>query len=112
MATRPQPPAPTLPTAAEEWSARAADAVETAVETVHDKVVRPALLAGRAVVFGVIIAVAAIVVIILLAVGLVRFLDVYAFPGRVWASYALIGVLACAGGFVLWALRSRHLPQR
>jgi hypothetical protein len=113
VATQPQQPGPAGPSSAEEWSARAADAVESVVETVHDKVVRPAVLAGRAVVFGVLIAVVGIVVLTLLAVGLVRLLDVYAFGGRVWASDALIGALACGGGFVLWGLRNRrrHAPE-
>jgi len=107
MVTPPESPAPS----AEEWAAKAADAVESALDTVHDKVVRPALLAGRAVVLGVIIAVVGIVVLILLAVAFVRLLDVYAFGGRVWASDALIGTVGCVGGFLLWSLRSRRSSE-
>jgi drug/metabolite transporter (DMT)-like permease len=86
----------------EEWSSKAIDTVDTVVDVVHDKVVRPALIAGRAVVFGVVIAFLSLLLVVLLAVGLVRLLDVYAFGGRVWASDALIGLLCCGGGFVLW----------
>src|ERR1700728_2970674 len=92
----------------EEWSAKAIDVVDTVVDVVHDKVVRPALIAGRAVVFGVLIAFVATVVLILLAVGLVRLLDVYAFGGRVWASDALFGTIFCGGGFFLWSLRTKR----
>lgn len=108
VASQPEQSSPAVSANTEEWSARAADVVESVVESVHDKVVRPAVLAGRAVVFGVVIAVVGIVFFILLAVGFVRLLDVYAFGGRVWASDALIGTVACGGGFFLWTMRSRR----
>lgn len=92
----------------EEWSTRAIDAVDSVVDVVHDKVVRPALVAGRAVVFGTLIAVVSLVVLILLAVGIVRLLDVYAFGGRVWASDALFGAIFCGGGFFVWSLRTKR----
>jgi len=93
---------------AEEWSNRALDGVDTVVDVVHDKVVRPALIAGRAVVFGVLIAFLSLVVFVLLAVALVRLLDVYAFGGRVWASDALFGAVCAAGGLFLWRLRTNR----
>ena len=92
----------------EEWSIKAIDAVDSVVDVVHDKVVRPALIAGRAVVFGTLIAVVSLVVLALLAVGLVRLLDVYAFGGRVWASDALFGAIFCGGGFFVWSLRTKR----
>ena len=92
----------------EEWSNRAIDAVDSVVDVVHDKVVRPALIAGRAVVFGVLIAFVALTVLTLLAIGLVRLLDVYAFGERVWASDALLGVIFCGAGGFLWSLRTRR----
>lgn len=91
----------------EEWSNKAVDAVDLVVDVVHDKVVRPALIAGRAVVFGVLIAFVALVVLILLAVGFVRLLDVYAFGDRVWASDALLGTIFGVGGFFLWLQRTK-----
>jgi hypothetical protein len=113
MATEPQSDRVLSPPQSDEWAAKAADAVESVVDAVHDKVVRPAVVAGRAVVFGVLIAVVGLVVLILLAVGLVRLLDVYAFDGRVWASDALIGALLCGGGLAVWTRRtSRHAPER
>lgn len=107
MASESEPDSAAFSASAEEWSIRAADTVESALDVVHDKVVRPALVAGRAVVFGVVIAVVTLVVFVFLAIALVRLLDVYAFSGRVWASDALIGTLACAGGFAIWTLRRR-----
>jgi hypothetical protein len=96
------------PTMSEEWSNKAVDAVDMVVDVVHDKVVRPALIAGRAVVFGVLIAFVALVVLVLLAVGFVRLLDVYAFSGRVWASDALLGTIFAGGGFFLWMKRTKQ----
>jgi hypothetical protein len=98
----------TSPSVSEEWSIKAVDAVDSVVDVVHDKVVRPVLIVGRAVVFGILIAFVAVVVLTLLAVGLVRLLDVYAFGGRVWASDALFGAIFCAGGFFLWSMRTKR----
>ncbi|HXR53936.1 MAG TPA: hypothetical protein VN793_02700 [Acidimicrobiales bacterium] len=92
----------------EEWSIKAIDAVDSVVDVVHDKVVRPALIVGRAAVFGTLIAVVSLVVLALLGVGLVRLLDVYAFGGRVWASDALFGAIFCGGGFFVWSLRTKR----
>ena len=71
-----------------EWPKKAADTVDLVVDTIHDKAIRPVLLAARIVVFGLLIAVLSSVVLVLLSVGLLRLLDVYAFAGRVWLSYA------------------------
>ncbi len=96
------------PPSSEEWSDRAVDAVDIVVDVVHDKVVRPALIAGRALVFGVVIALVSLALFVLLAVAVVRLLDVYAFGGRVWASDALFGILLLGGGLALWSMRTRR----
>jgi protein-S-isoprenylcysteine O-methyltransferase Ste14 len=96
------------PSMSEEWSNKAVDTVDLVVDVVHDKVVRPALVAGRAVVFGMLIAFVALVLLVLLAVGFVRLLDVYAFGGRVWASDALLGALFAGGGLFLWTKRTKR----
>jgi len=88
-----------------EWSTRTADLVEHTVGIVHDRLVRPILLAARIVVFGTVAAVMAGVLVILLAVALVRILDVYAFGGRAWASETLIGAILVGAGSVAWSLR-------
>lgn len=89
-----------------QWSVRAADGVDVVVTTVRDRVVRPILLVARALVFGAIILVAGAVMLILLSVGLLRLLDVYAFPGRVWASYLLLGVVFSLAGLLVWTRRT------
>jgi len=96
--------------AAAQWQTRIVDTVEDTVAAVHDRVIRPLLLVGRAVVFGIIVAAMAFVVSILFAVATVRLLDVYAFRNRVWASDALIGGLLTVGGLVLWTRRRARTP--
>lgn len=92
--------------AAADWPEKAVGAVDLVVDTIHDKALRPILLAARAVVFGLLAAVLALVVLVLLSVGLVRLLDVYAFNGRVWISYAVIGGVFCLGGLLAWTKRA------
>ncbi|HLX89590.1 MAG TPA: hypothetical protein VKR22_14190 [Acidimicrobiales bacterium] len=88
-----------------DWPARAADMVEDVVAAVHDRVVRPLLLAGRAAVFGIVIAAMTLVLGVLLAIAVVRLLDNYAFGHRVWASDALVGGVITVIGLAAWSLR-------
>ena len=53
-------------------------------------------MAARAVVFGLLAAFIALVIVVLVSVGLVRLLDVYVFGGRVWISYLILGLLFTA----------------
>jgi hypothetical protein len=88
-----------------EWPARVADTIEEVVAAAHDNVVRPLMLAARGVVFGIIIATMALIVGVLMAVALIRVLTVYVFGGRVWASYALVGILLLGVGAFAWSKR-------
>lgn len=92
----------------DEWAARAADSVDMLVDLVHDKAIRPVTLVARGLVFGLLIAAFGFVVAILLSVGLVRLLDVYAFGHRVWASDALLGFVFCTLGVAAWSMRTRR----
>ena len=76
-----------------------------ALDVVHDKVLRPILLAGRALAFGFIILLAVLVLLVALVIGVIRLLDVYAFSGHEWLSYAVIGALSLIGGLVIWRRR-------
>jgi hypothetical protein len=89
-----------------EWPRKAADAIDLAVDTIHDKAIRPVLLAARAVVFGVLVAALALAVVVLLSVGLVRLLDVYVVGGRVWISYAVLGGIFTVAGLTAWSRRT------
>lgn len=89
-----------------DWQARAADTVESLVGALHNKVIRPLLIVARALVFGILIAACALVVVVVVSVALVRFLNVYAFSGRTWASEAVVGIVLTALGLVAWTLRN------
>ncbi len=99
------------PTVGEEWPARAADAVDQAVAVVRDRAVRPVVIAARGLVFGVVILVVSSAALVWLTVGLLRLLDVYAWPGEVWISYFVLAAVFLAGGTALWVLRAERAEQ-
>lgn len=111
--TLPPPSASTVAALAEgEWPAKVADLIEEVVGRVHDQVVRPIILAGRGLVFGLVIATFALAAAVLGAVALVRVLDVYAFANRVWASDAVIGAVFTAAGLFAWSRRRASSEER
>jgi len=99
------------PVSEAEWPAKVADTIEEVVGAVHDRVVRPLTLVARGLVFGIIIAVMALVLSVLMVIAVIRLLDVYAFGGRVWASDALLGALMVAGGAFAWTKRGARSAE-
>jgi hypothetical protein len=87
----------------EELTNRVLNTVDTVVATVNDKAVRPAVLIARGIVFGAIIAVVALAVVILLAVGLLRLITIG--TGHVWISYLALSALFCGVGAYLYSKR-------
>jgi hypothetical protein len=90
---------------ADELSNRALDTIDHVVATVNDKAIRPAIVAARAIVFGVIIGVVALVVVVLLSVGFVRLTTDYLFHYRVWVSYFALGAIFCLAGTFAYSKR-------
>ncbi len=82
---------------------RALDAVDAVVATVNDKAVRPAIVAARGVVFGVVIAVVGIATVVLFCVGFIRVTTIAGH--KVWASYLVLGGLFSILGAVLYSRR-------
>src|SRR5271169_4533500 len=106
MDPKPDPPSSRLPgPALNDLPRRGADWVDTVVEVLRDKTVRPLTLATRAVVFGLIIFAAAVVTVVLLSITLIRLLTVYAFDGRVWLSDLVVGALFVVVGLLAWSQR-------
>jgi hypothetical protein len=92
--------------AASEWPAKVADGLQNTVGSVQDRVIRPLIVAARAVVFGIVIAAMALVLCVLLTIAAIRLLDVYAFRHRVWPAYGVVGAVLVLGGAFLWSKRS------
>ena len=84
-------------------SNRALDTVDTVVATVNDRAIRPAIVAARGIVFGVIIAVIGITTLVLFCVGFIRVTTIAGH--RIWASYIVLGLIFSIIGAVLYARR-------
>ena len=101
-------PTPEVDTA--DWPAQAADAIEKAVQGVRDKTTGPAITAVRWLVAGLFVLIAGTAVAVLLAVLLVRVLDIVLPDSlfgeeHVWAAHLLAGLPLFVTGLVLLAKR-------
>jgi hypothetical protein len=85
--------------------------VDHLLDVVHDRVLRPIILAARVAAYGLIIVLVAVVFVVVLVVGFIRLLDVYAFNGHVWLSYAVVGAASFIAGLIIWR-RRRPLKLR
>src|SRR5579875_1030560 len=79
--------------AASELPKKAADMVQLLVDTIHDKAVRPAVLATR-------------VLVVVGSVAVLRIFDVYVFGHRVWLSYVVLGGALTLAGLAVWSRRT------
>ena len=84
-------------------SARALDTIDTVVATVNDRAVRPAVVAARSIVFGIVIAVIGLTVVIMFCIGFIRLTTIAGH--RIWASYIVLGLIFSAVGAVLYTRR-------
>jgi len=86
----------------QDWAAKATATVETVVELIRDKSVRPLLFAARVAVLALLGAAALTFLVIAGAAGLVRLLDNLVFSGHVWATDLTVGgIFALAGAFLI-----------
>ncbi|MHB8827563.1 MAG: hypothetical protein ACYC5Z_07860 [Acidimicrobiales bacterium] len=85
---------------------KALGALDHLLDIVHDKVLRPIMLAGRVIAFSAILVLMAILLAAMLVIGFVRLLDVYAFASHQWLSYLLVGAISLTSGLFIW--RRRH----
>ncbi len=77
------------------------EALDRALDTVYDKVVRPLLLVGRFIAVAFVLALVAIVVLVALVDLFVRFSTVYFFAGHVWIADTVVGALSLTLGLVI-----------
>ena len=84
-------------------SARALETIDTVVAAVNDKAVRPAIVAARAIVFGVIIAVIGITALIVFCIMFIRLTTIAGH--RIWGSYIVLGLLFAGIGAFIYSRR-------
>lgn len=68
-------------------------------------------MVARALAYGFIIVLVALVFVVVLVIGFIRLLDIYAFAGREWLSYVVVGVASMIAGLIIWR-RRRPLKLR
>lgn len=89
-----------------DWTVQAADTVERLVDSIRNKSTVPLTTVARGLVYGLLAAFAGLTALVLLAILLVRALDL-AIPGddNVWIAHLVIGTLFLLVGVVLWRRR-------
>ena len=98
--------------AATELPRRAADVVQLVVDTIHDKAVRPVVLATRALVFGLLVAALGTVLVVVGSIAVLRIFDVYVFGRQVWLSYIVLGGALTLAGLAVWTRRTAPARAR
>ena len=87
-----------------DWAAQTADTIERVVGSVRGKTSEPIERIARVVVYGVVAAFLGIAALVLLAIVIVRALDV-AIPGEVWPAHLITGGIFTLAGALLWRKR-------
>ena len=75
------------------------------LDLVHDRAIRPILVAGRVIAYAFIILMASIVLLGALVIGFVRLMNVYFFAGHEWLSYLVVGTISLVAGLIIWRRR-------
>lgn len=99
---------PPSPRPARDWTAEAADRIESVVTTVRDKTTRPIQKIAAVVVYGLVAAVVGTVALVLLIVGVLRlhgYLPYHPEGRRVWTTYVALGAIFCVAGAFSWRSR-------
>jgi hypothetical protein len=94
-----------VPGRGDDWAAQTADTIETVVGTVRSKTTEPVERVGRIIVYGLVATMLGIAALVLLAVFLVRIVNVY-LPGDVWAAHLTVGGIFTVSGLLFWRKRS------
>jgi hypothetical protein len=75
------------------------------MDALHDRVLRPIMLAGRFIAYGFILLLLALVLVGALVIAIVRLSTVYLFAHHVWITYLTVAVLSIGGGLLIWRKR-------
>jgi hypothetical protein len=85
-----------------DWPVQAADRIDSVIGSVRRKTTGPAIVASRAVVYGLACVPFAIAAVVLLLVALVRGLDVLL---PTWTVHLILGAVLTAAGLFAWSRR-------
>lgn len=95
-----------------DWAAQTADSIDRVVVGIRSKTSEPIERIARVLVYGLLAAVVGVAAAVLLAVTLVRVLDI-AIPGQVWSAHLVTGGIFTLAGLFLWRKRtSKNVPTR
>lgn len=95
-----------------KWSDKAESFVDSAVEKVNKKVLRPANIAVRVVAFSAILIVVGIFSFVFFTIGLFRFMNTYLFASHQWLSYLSVGAWFVLVGLFLYRFRISRKQRR
>jgi hypothetical protein len=84
---------------------KAFEAFDHVLDVVHDRILRPILVAGRTIAFGFILLLIAAVLLTVLVIGIIRLLNVYIFDGHEWLSCLIVGGILVITGLIIWRRR-------
>jgi hypothetical protein len=91
-----------------DWPVQVADRIESVVESVRGKTTVPITKVARAAVFGLIVAVAGIIALVMTVILVIRlhvYLPFHPVYRRLWTSYAVLGAIFVLLGMFLWRKR-------
>jgi hypothetical protein len=87
-----------------DWAKETADRIESVVVGIRSKTADPIERVVRIVVYGLVAAVLGVAALVLLAVALVRAVDVLV-PGEVWSAHLIVGGIFTLAGLFAWSKR-------
>ena len=94
-----------MPGIGDDWAAQTADGIERIVGSVRSKTTEPVERVARILVYGLVAAILGVAALVLVAVLVVRVLDIV-IPGEVWSAYVVAGGIFTLAGLLLWRKRS------
>jgi hypothetical protein len=89
-----------------DWTVKAADTIDAVVGAVHDKAVVPVTTIARWLVYGLLAAIVGLMAVVLVAIALVRVLDIATGDGRVWIAHLITGGIFTLAGLFAWSKRA------
>ena len=89
----------------DDWPAQTADTIDRVVGSIRDKTAVPLDRVARFVVYGLLAAILGIAAVTLLAIAIVRILDVYIPIDSVWPAHLITGGIFTLTGLFLWSKR-------